>query len=49
MVARFRFSYPSDVAGLYGVRTMNRRPRARTLTTIEDAVIDNLVLCPAAW
>jgi hypothetical protein len=47
--ARFRFSYLSDVAGLYGVRTMNRRPRARTLTTIEDAVIDNLVLCRAAW
>jgi hypothetical protein len=28
---------------------MNRRPRARTLTTIEDAVIDDLVLCRAAW
>jgi hypothetical protein len=47
--ARFRFSYLSDVAGLYGVRTMNRRPRAPTLTTIQDAVIDNLVLCRAAW
>jgi hypothetical protein len=47
--ARFRFSYLSDVAGLYGARTVNRRPRARALTTIEDAVIDNVVLCRAAW
>ena len=36
-------------AGLYGVRTVNRRPRARALTAIEDAVIDNLALCRAAW
>jgi hypothetical protein len=48
-LARFRFSYLSDIAGLYGVRTINRRPRARTLTMIEDAVIENLALCRAAW
>jgi hypothetical protein len=47
--ARFRFSYLSDVAGLYGVRMINRRPRVRTLTMIEDAVIENLALCRAAW
>jgi len=47
--ARFRFSYLSDVAGLYGVRTVNRRPRARVLTTIVGAFIDNIVLCRSAW
>lgn len=47
--ARFRFSYLSDVAGLYGLRTMNRRPRARMLTTIEDAILDNPTLCRAEW
>ncbi len=47
--ARFRFSYLSDIAGLYGVRTVNRRPRARTLTMIEDAVIGNLAMCRTAW
>ena len=47
--ARFRFSFLSEIAGLYGVRVVNRRPRARTLTMIEDAVIENLALCRAAW
>ena len=47
--ARFRFSYLSDVAGLYGVRTGNRRPRARVLRTIVDAIIEDVVLCRAAW
>ena len=47
--ARFRFSYLSDVAGLYGVRIVNRRPRARVLTTIVDAIIEDVVRCRAAW
>ena len=47
--ARFRFSFLSDIAGIYGVRMAGRRPRVRTLTMIEDAVIENIAVCRATW
>lgn len=47
--ARFRFSFLSDVAGLYGVIRAGRRPRTAQLKRIEDAIVRDLGMCRAEW
>ena len=47
--ARFRFSFLSDIAGLYGLRKANKRPRAPVLTAVESEIIQALPQCRAAW
>lgn len=47
--ARFRFSFLSDVAGLYGVTRAGKRPRTAQLNRIEDAIVRDLGMCRAEW
>jgi hypothetical protein len=47
--ARFRFSFLSDVAGLYRFRRRGRRPTETTLNAVLDAVIESLPACRAEW
>ena len=48
-VARFRFSFLSDVTGLYRFRRRGRRPTTATLERVADAVMANLPACRENW
>src|SRR5271165_682388 len=48
-VARFRFSFLSDVTGLYRFRRRGRRPTEATLNDVADAIMANLAACRAGW
>ncbi len=41
-VARFRFSFLSDVTGLYRFRRRGRRPTTATLDRVAEAIMANL-------
>lgn len=47
--ARFRFSYLSDVTGLYRFRRWGRRPRTATLDRVAEAIVANLPACRESW
>ena len=47
--ARFRFSFLSDVTGLYRFNRRGRRPSDATLESVADAVMDHLSACRKAW
>lgn len=48
-MARFRFSFLSDVTGLYRFRRRGRRPTDATLEEVADSVIANLQTCRQEW
>jgi hypothetical protein len=48
-VARFRFSFLSDVTGLYRFRRRGRRPTTATLERVADAIMANLPACRENW
>ena len=48
-VARFRFSFLSDVTGLYRFRRRGRRPTTATLDRVAEAIVTNLPACRAGW
>jgi hypothetical protein len=48
-VARFRFSFLSDVTGLYRFRRRGRRPTTATLDRVAEAIVTNLPACREAW
>jgi hypothetical protein len=48
-VARFRFSFLSDVTGLYRFRRRGRRPTAATLDRVAEAIVANLPACRENW
>ncbi len=48
-VARFRFSFLSDVTGLYRFRRRGRRPTTGTLDRVADAIAANLSACREGW
>ncbi len=48
-VARFRFSFLSDVTGLYRFRRRGRRPTTAILEQVADAVMANLPACRENW
>ncbi len=48
-MARFRFSFLSDVTGLYRFRRRGRRPIAATLDRVADAILANLMVCRENW
>jgi hypothetical protein len=48
-VARFRFSFLSDVTGLYRFRRRGRKPTTATLDRVADAVMAHLPACRANW
>ena len=48
-VARFRFSFLSDVTGLYRFRRRGRKPTTATLDRVAQAIMANLPACRAAW
>ena len=48
-VARFRFSFLSDVTGLYRFRRRGRRPTLATLERVADAIMANLPACRQTW
>jgi len=47
--ARYRFSFLSDVTGLYRFRKYGKRPSVTTLNQVSDAIMQNLADCRAAW
>lgn len=47
--ARFRFSFLSDVTGLYRFSRRGRRPTDATLEAVADAVMRNLPVCREEW
>ncbi len=47
--ARFRFSFLSDVTGLYRFHRRGRRPTDATLEAVADAVTAKLPVCREAW
>nr|USU34127.1 hypothetical protein NG677_10915 [Methylobacterium sp. OTU13CASTA1] len=47
--ARFRFSFLSDITGLYRFRRRQRRPGVATLNAVADAIMDHLPACREAW
>lgn len=48
-VARFRFSFLSDVTGLYRFRRRGRRPTTATLNRVAEAIMANLPACRENW
>jgi len=48
-VARFRFSYLSDVTGLYRFRRRGRRPTDSTLERVAEAIMAHLPACRESW
>ena len=48
-VARFRFSFLSDVTGLYRFRRRGRRPTTATLDRVAEAIVANLPACRESW
>ncbi len=48
-VARYRFSFLSDVAGLYRFSRKGHRPTPATLATVRDGIVANIGLCRAEW
>jgi len=48
-VARFRFSFLSDVTGLYRFRRLERKPTAGTLDGVAEAIMANLPACRENW
>jgi len=48
-VARFRFSFLSDVTGLYRFRRQGRRPTGATLERVAEAIMENLPACRENW
>jgi hypothetical protein len=48
-VARFRFSFLSDVTGLYRFRRRGRRPTGATLDRVAEAIMANLPVCRENW
>jgi hypothetical protein len=48
-VARFRFSFLSDVTGLYRFRRRGRRPTVATLDRVAEMIIANLPACRESW
>ncbi len=48
-VARFRFSFLSDVTGLYRFRRRGRRPTTPTLDRVAEAIMANLPACREGW
>jgi len=48
-VARFRFSFLSDVTGLYRFRRRGRRPTAAMLDRVAEAIMANLPACREGW
>lgn len=48
-VARFRFSFLSDVTGLYRFRRRGRRPTTATLDRVAEAIMANLPACRENW
>lgn len=48
-VARFRFSFLSDVTGLYRFRRRGRRPTGATLDRVAEAIMANLPACRENW
>ncbi len=47
--ARVRFSFLSDVTGLYRFRRSGRRPTTATLDRVADAIMVNLPACRESW
>lgn len=47
--ARFRFSFLSDVVGLYRFRRSGRRPAAAVLDEVAADIEANLALCRREW
>jgi len=48
-VARFRFSYLSDVTGLHRFRRRGRRPTEATLERVAEAIMAHLPACRESW
>ena len=48
-VARFRFSFLSDVTGLYRFRRRGRWPTEATLDRVAEAIMARLPACRASW
>jgi hypothetical protein len=48
-VARFRFSFLSDVTGLYRLQRRGRRPTIATLDRVAEAIVANLPACRENW
>ena len=48
-VARFRFSFLSDVTGLYRFRRRGRRPTEATLDRVAEAIMAHLPACRESW
>jgi len=48
-VARFRFSFLSDVTGLYRFRRRGRRPTTATLDRVAEAIMADLPTCRENW
>lgn len=47
--ARFRFSFLSDITGLYRFHRRGRRPTTATLDDVAAAIMKNLAACRAEW
>ena len=48
-VARFRFSFLSDVTGLYRFRRRGRKPTEATLDRVAEAIMAHLPACRESW
>jgi hypothetical protein len=48
-VARFRFSFLSDVTGLYRFRRRERKPTTVTLDRVAEAIVTNFPACREGW
>lgn len=48
-IARFRFSFLSDVAALYRFKRRGRNPTLRALDDLEEAIVRALPACRAEW
>ena len=47
--ARFRFSFLSDVTGLYRFRRRGRKPTGAMLDEVAEAIMANLPACRESW
>jgi len=48
-IARFRFSFLSDVTGLYRFRRRGRRPMTATLDRVAEDIVTKLPACREGW
>ena len=48
-VARYRFSFLSDVTGLYRFRRRRRRPTPATLDQVAEVIMAELPACRTSW